>query len=287
MKVLVVGANGQLGSDLVRGWTAAGHDVMGLTHKDISVEDIDSVRKCFESGKPQVVLNTAAYHVVPKCEEHPEEAFAVNGTGALNCARIAQEIRAVNVYFSTDYVFDGKKGNPYHEGDATNPLNVYAATKLAAEHFTLNYSEMSFVVRVSGIYGVTPCRAKGGNFITTMLRLAKEKPQVRVVTDEILTPTPTSEIARRTLLMVGAREYGLYHLTSEGMCSWFEFAKVIFETLRIRTPLSPASTSEFPSSVRRPMYSVLENARFNKLQPDSPMPHWKDSLVEFLNQGSV
>ena len=279
--VVVIGSNGQLGSDLVESWSRAGHTVTGLTHADIRVEDADSVRNVLAALKPDAVLNTAAFHNVPQCEQQPDVAFAVNGKGSLNLAKACEDLRAAYAYVSTDYVFDGQKRKPYTEADSPNPLNVYAATKLFGEHAALNYCRRGMVFRVSGIYGKVPCRAKGGNFITTMMRLAKEKPEVRVVGDEILTPTPTADIAAASVRLLESGEPGLYHVSSEGECSWFEFAKVIFDTLHLTTPLRESTVAEFPSPVKRPQYSVLENARMKSLGVPT-LPHWREALVSFL-----
>ena len=281
-RVTIIGANGQLGSDLVSAFGHEEYDVTELTHKDISVEDVDSVHKVLRELKPDVILNTAAYHTVPRCEENPTTAFNVNSMGALNVARIAQEIGAVNVYFSTDYVFDGSKKAPYPESDLPNPLNVYANTKLSGEYYSLNYAPSSFVLRVSGLYGRVPCRAKGGNnFVTTMIKLSKEKPEVRVVNDEILTPTPTWEVAKETVELIKREAFGLYHLTCEGECSWYEFARVIFDTLKLDTPLHSCSVRDFPSEVKRPFYSVLQNKHLEMINAE-PMPRWQDALKKFL-----
>lgn len=185
------------------------------------------------------------------------------------------------MYFSTDYVFDGARRLPYVETDSPNPLNVYAASKLAGEYHAMNYCQRTYVMRVSGIYGKVPCRAKGGNFITTMIRLAKEKPEVRVVHDEILTPTPTAEIASASRRIIEKGAPGLYHVTCEGECSWYEFARTIFDELKLATPLIPTTVKEFPSPVQRPLYSVLENSRLKK-QGIATLPHWRDSLIAFL-----
>jgi len=281
LTAVVIGANGQLGSDIVSWWSSQGMRVVPLTHTDVSVEDLDSVRSAVTANKPDIVLTTAAFHNVPKCEEDPVRSHAVNSLGALNLARACAAAGATLAYVSTDYVFDGAQRRPYRETDAPNPLNVYGATKLLGEYYTLNHAPRAFVFRVSGIYGTVPCRAKGGNFITTMQRAARERPEVRVVTDEILTPTPTLEIARAALTILQNGAPGLYHVTAEGECSWFEFAQVIFETLGIRTPLSPAAVADFPSPVRRPTYSVLEKAAL-KNQGLPLLPHWRDALVTFL-----
>jgi dTDP-4-dehydrorhamnose reductase len=283
MKIAIIGANGQLGTDLVTVMAKYGHQVIEFTHADLAIENIDSVRNALTPIKPDVVLNTAAYHLMPQCEENPGTAFAVNAQGALNLAKIAVELDCTIVYYSTDYVFDGAKQAPYVETDTPNPLNVYAVTKLAGEYFILNYHPKSYVIRVSGLYGSVPCRAKGGNFITNMIKFARERPEVRVVTDEMLTPTPTSEIARKTLSILESGQSGLYHLTCEGSCSWYEFACEIFTMLKLQTPVYMASVKDFPSPVKRPFYSVLENSRFNAFSPEK-MPHWRDALHSFLHE---
>jgi dTDP-4-dehydrorhamnose reductase len=283
MKTAIIGANGQLGSDLSKHFRTE-CEVVELTHEDIEITSIDSVKAVLQAIRPDVVVNTAAYHNVPKCEDEPMTSFQVNGLGALNLAKVANDLNFKLVHFSTDYVFDGAKGKPYLEDDAPNPLNVYAAAKLAGEHFVRNYAQRFFIVRVSGIYGAVPCRAKGGsNFVTTMIKLAKEKPLVRVVDDEILTPTPTELIARNTLELAHTDAFGLYHMTCQGQCSWYEFAKVIFETLKLTTPLEPCSVKDFPTPVKRPHYSVLENHNLQKINLDH-MLDWKESLINFLKE---
>ena len=280
MKLVVIGANGQLGTDLLEVLSKE-HDVVGLNHTDIEITDIDSVKNALSTIKPAIVLNTAAYHIVPEAEKFPAKAFQINGIGTMNLAKVCQDLDTRLVHYSTDYVFDGKKQKPYTEDDCPNPLSVYANTKLSGEYFALNYCDRSYVIRVSGIYGKIPCRAKGGNFITTMIKLANEKPEVRVVNDEILTPTPTYHIAKNTAALIGKDAFGLYHMSCEGEVSWYEFAKVIWETLQLKTPLYPASVEDFPLVVKRPFYSVLENKNLNKLGINE-MPEWKEALIQFL-----
>jgi len=280
---VIIGANGQLGSDLTSWWSSKGVRVVPLTHAEISVEDSDSVRAALVSLRPDIVVNTAAFHNVPRCEEEPVRSHAVNSLGALNVAQTGASLGAAVVYISTDYVFDGAQRRPYRETDRANPLSVYAATKLLGEYYTLNYASRAYVIRVSGIYGRVPCRAKGGNFITTMQKAARERPEVRVVTDEILTPTPTLDIAKSLLTVVQRGEPGLYHMTCEGECSWYDFAQVIFSTLKFTTPLVPAGVADFPSPVRRPTYSVLEKGTL-RAQGLPLLPDWRDSLITFLRQ---
>ena len=177
MKIAVIGAHGQLGTDLLEVLSQE-HDVIGLNHADIEITEIDSVKNALSTIKPAIVLNTAAYHIVPEAEKFPAKAFQINGIGAMNLAKVCQDLDTRLVHYSTDYVFDGKKQKPYTEDDRPNPLSVYANTKLSGEYFALNYCDKSYVVRVSGIYGKVPCRAIGGNFVTTMIKLAKEKPDI-------------------------------------------------------------------------------------------------------------
>ena len=281
MKVAVVGANGQLGTDLVDALAAAGIVAAALEHGEIEVANLDSVRAALAEHRPDAVLNTAAFHNMPQCEEDPERAFAVNAVGALNLARAATESGVRNVYFSTDYVFDGAKGEPYDETDRPRPLNVYGASKLAGERLSEIYAPGSLVLRVSGLYGRVPCRHKGENFITKMVALAGKLPEVRVVTDEILTPTPTRAIAEKTVELLRTDAAGLLHLTCEGSCSWHDFAREIFPTLATETPLLEATVADFPSPVQRPHYSVLANTRLAATGL-APMPHWREALRGFL-----
>ncbi len=281
MKVAVVGADGQLGTDLLDALTGAGMAAAPLGHGDIEVAELGSVRAALTAHRPDAVLNTAAFHNMPECEEDPGRAFAVNAVGALNLARATAELGVRNVYYSTDYVFDGAKGEPYLETDAPAPLNVYGASKLAGERLTEVYAPGSLVLRVSGLYGRVPCRHKGENFITKMIALAAKLPEVRVVTDEILTPTPTRAIAEKTVELLRTDAAGLLHLTCEGSCSWNEFARQIWDTLEIGTPLGEATVADFPSPVQRPTYSVLANSRLAATGL-APMPHWREALREFL-----
>jgi dTDP-4-dehydrorhamnose reductase len=280
MRVAVLGANGQLGSELAGELGRRGATVCALDHAAIRIEELDSVRAALHPLAPDLILDTAAFHHLPRCEEDPARAFAVNATGAANVAQVAAELGARNVYFSTDYVFDGEKGAPYRESDPPRPQSVYAASKLAGEAATLA-GAAGYVVRVSGLYGAVPCRAKGESFVHKMLRLARELPEVRVVDDEILTPTPTRAIAEHLPTLLAQGEPGLYHLTCEGACSWYELAHEIFARAALTTPLVRARSADFPSTVRRPRYSVLENARFNALGA-ARMPTWREGLHAFL-----
>lgn len=282
MKIAVIGANGQLGCDVCAAFSSAGHEVLPFNHDVVDVADYDSLKAPLEKVSPDVIVNTAAMHHVEKCEADPLKTFAVNGLGARNLSLIANAIDATLFYVSTDYVFDGKKTTPYVETDFPLPLNVYGNTKLAGEAFVRTIAKKHFVVRVSGLYGTNPCRAKGGtNFVQLMLRLGKERDEVRVVDDEVLTPTCTSDIARQIVAMADMDTYGLYHVTAQGSCSWHRFAAEIFKLSGIQVKLSVPGPDEFPMKVPRPKYSVLENAGLKSLGKDL-MPDWQDGLKRYM-----
>ncbi len=283
MKIAVIGADGQLGTDICAALDKAGHELTRLTVAHIDVTDKDSVSSALRAAGPQLVINTAAFHDVPKCEAEPVTAFNVNALGARNVGEVCNEIDAVQMYISTDYVFDGAKRKPYVESDKPMPLNVYANTKLSGEYFAEAVSKKHYILRVSGIYGKSPCIGKGGvNFVELMLKLSKSRPEVRVVDNEFLTPTSTVEIAAQIVKMVESEpEYGLYHCTAEGSCSWYEFAKEIFEITKPDIQFNKAAPGEFAVTVNRPEYSVLENKHL-KDQGINVMRHWKEGLHDYL-----
>jgi len=282
MKVAVIGANGQLGSDVATAFRGNGDEVAALTHSDLELQDIDSVSSCLKESRPHVIVNTAAMHHVESCEREPHKAFAVNGLGVRNLALVAGDIGAIVMHVSTDYVFDGSKGSAYEESDAPNPLNVYGNTKLSGEYFIRSTLNKHFVLRTSALYGRSPCRAKGGlNFIELMLKLAKERDEIRVVDNEIVTPTSTAELARQIVVLSRSDVFGLYHATAEGCCSWHEFAGEIFALTGAKVSLKVAGPNEFPAKVPRPQYSVLENHAL-KSHKLNVFKHWREGVREYL-----
>jgi dTDP-4-dehydrorhamnose reductase len=287
MRIAVIGANGQLGSDVLRAFARNGDEVCPMTHSEIELADIDSVSRTLKESKPDIVVNTAAMHHVEKCEDAPEQAFAVNAIGARNLALVTADVGAVLMHVSTDYVFDGRKGSPYEEEDAPQPLNVYGNSKLAGEYFVRSLSEKHFVLRTSAIYGKSPCRAKGGrNFIQLMLKLAGERDEIRVVDNEVVSPTSTAEMAQQLVALSRCDCYGLYHATAEGSCSWFEFARTIFALTHTADKLKIAGPNEFPAKVPRPKYSVLENKALKSHGLNRFGP-WQAGLREYLKQSEL
>ena len=284
MKVAVIGADGQLGRDIVVAFRLNGDTVTEFVHSDIEISSLSSVKASLEAIQPALVVNTAAFHQVDQCEANPERAFAVNGIGARNLAQVTVSLGAALAHISTDYVFDGKKSSPYSERDLAVPLNVYGNTKLGGEHFVQTINPHHFVLRVAGLYGLHPCRAKGGlNFPELMLKLSREREELRVVDDEFTTPTPTTEVADQLVALARTTEYGLYHATAEGGCSWYEFAKAIFELTSTKVRLERARPGEFPAKTPRPKYSVLENEALRN-KSLNVFRHWKHGLTEYLSR---
>ena len=283
MKVAVIGASGQLGNDIVHAFQSNGDEVFPVSHSEIELSDLDSISNGLKKLEPQFIVNTAAMHHVENCEREPQKAFAVNGIGAKNLALVARDMGSILMHVSTDYVFDGGKSSPYEESDAPRPLNVYGNTKLSGEYFVRSITPKHFVLRVSAIYGKNPCRAKGGlNFVELMLKLAKERDELRVVDSEVVSPTSTVEIARQIVVLSRSDKYGLYHATAEGSCSWYAFAREIFSLTNTKVNLQIAKPGEFPAKVTRPEYSVLENheLKSNGLNVFKP---WRESLIEYLS----
>jgi dTDP-4-dehydrorhamnose reductase len=284
MKVAIIGANGQLGHDLVASFSQTGNQVLPLTHAEIEIASLDSVRSCLGDVQPQIVVNTAAMHHVETCEGQPEAAYTVNAVGARNLAAVTGAMGTTLIHLSTDYVFDGAKNQPYVETDLPLPLNVYGNTKLAGEHYVRAENPKHFVLRTSALYGDYPCRAKGGlNFVELMLKLARERGKVRVVNNEIISPTSTSELSRQIVLLSRGEAYGLYHATGEGACSWYEFAAEVFRETRTKVDLQVAAPDEFVIKVPRPKYSALENHSLKQLGINQFKP-WQVALREYLSR---
>ncbi len=280
MKILLIGASGQLGTDLAK--ALSGHELVAPPRQSLDLLQTDRVRRLLQSKRPQVVINTAAFHRVDDCESRISTAFQVNGEAVRNLALTARDIDAVLVHYSTDYVFDGAAARPYRESDLARPLNVYGASKLAGEHLLASVWEKHFLIRTSGLYGHAGSSGKGGNFVETMIRKAHGKESIQVVDDQRLTPTSTRELARATVALIETSHYGLYHLTSKGNCTWYEFAREIFSQMAIRADLTPTTSDRFATAARRPAYSVLANHRLDEFGMDD-LKHWRDALGEYLS----
>ena len=279
MRTLLIGANGQLGQELRQVYSD--HDLIPLTHADMDVTDRKQTEEVLDRHVPDLILNTAAYHRVDECEEFPAKAYEVNALAVRHLAQWASGHGVILVHFSTDYVFDGRLRRPYAEADPPAPLSAYAVSKLAGEYFIRAIHERHFIIRTCGLYGIAGSSGKGGNFIETLLRLASEGKEIRVVDDQVLTPTSAKELARKVRQLVETGAYGLYHITNDGACSWYEFAAAIFELSGLRPRLEPTTSAAFGARAKRPAYSVLDNANLRSLGLDD-LRHWRDALKAYL-----
>jgi dTDP-4-dehydrorhamnose reductase len=268
MRVLIIGAGGQLGSDLREVLLKSGEDVVSLTRADLDITDSRSVREKLSQFVPDVILNCAVYHPVDDCETHPVDSFAVNTIAVRNLGLLANEIDAVMVHFSSDYVFDGQHGQPYTEADTSSPASVFGVSKVAGEQLLRLVLPRHFIVRTSGLYGLAGSRVKRGNFVETMLRLGAQNGRVRVVNDLRMAQTSTRNLAKQVLALMRTDHYGTYHASDHGNYSWYEFALKIFELSGMSVEVTPVSWREMPALAPRPAYSVLENRRLMSLGLD-------------------
>lgn len=281
MKIALIGADGQLGSDLLR--ALSDHDVVPLYFPAFDVTRPDEVRAEFAALKPGVVINTAAFHRVDECEDQAAEAFRMNAFAVRDLARICRDLDATLVHFSTDYVFDGRKTEPYVEDDPPFPLSVYGASKLAGEYFLRALTDKHILIRTCGLFGLAGCREKGMNFVEAMIRLAGQGGPIRVVDDQWVTPTSSEELAVRIAALLPRGRTGLFHLTNEGRCTWFGFARAIFELLGKSVDLRPVDSRTFGSKARRPAFSVLENRRAKEIGLPE-FSDWRDALRDYLRK---
>lgn len=280
-KIALIGADGQLGSDLAK--VLNDQDVHALFYPEFDVRDAAKTNQTLRLCSPDIVINTAAYHRVDECEDNPEKSFAVNAIAVRELASLCQDMDAVLVHFSTDYVFGGEKRTPYVEDDIPNPLNLYAVSKLAGEYFVQNIPEKYFLIRTCGLFGEAGCWGKGTNFIDTMINREKRGDAIKVVNDQWVTPTSTSELAQKVKELLQTAYWGLYHMTNEGECTWYEFACTIFELIGSEARVESIDSLSFGAKAQRPAYSVLENRNAKKIGI-TPFSHWEMALEVYLKK---
>lgn len=276
MKVLITGAGGQLGQDLQRCFDRAGDDVAAADRVALDVTDAAAVDKAVSAHTPDVVVHAAAFTKVDACETRPDTAWTVNTVGAWHVARACAAAAAAMVYLSTDYVFDGTLGRPYTEFDQVNPLSLYGRTKEAGETKVRQTLEAHYIVRTSWVHG-----AHGDNFAKTMLRVGRDRGAVSVVDDQTGSPTFTVDLATQIQRLVRTGMHGTYHLTNTGHCTWFEFARAIFDATDTDVDLTPTDTASFGAPAHRPAFSVLDNLMAGHVGLP-PMPAWQESLPRLL-----
>lgn len=265
-RALLIGSNGQVGTEIVRAWKDAPGlceiDLTGLTHADLEITDKTAVQETLAAVQPDIVINTAGFLRVDECERVPEQAFAVNAIAVKHLAEAASIYGSYFIQFSTDYVFDGYKSTPYQETDQTTPLNSYGLSKLAGEYF-VRYClpDSHLIVRTSGVFGPAGSTNKGGNFIETMLRLAATGRELTVVNDQAFSPTYAPDLAQATLALIAADAHGTVHISNSGATNWHEFASTAFSLAGLEPQVRAVTSSEYASAAIRPRYSVLDNQR--------------------------
>ena len=280
MKILVIGANGMLGNDLMKtGRSISRHEVVPATHSDLEITDPESTRGFIDHVRPRLVILSAAYTRVADCETNQRHAMAVNGEGTKNVALACREAKARLFYISTDYVFDGKKKKPFTEDDPTSPISVYGESKLKGEQAIQELLEDYLIIRTSWLYGV-----HGDNFVDTMLRKAEAKSELKVVNDQVGSPTYTMDLAEALIALAGRDVKGILNVTNTGHCSWYEFALKIFEMRGVRgATVRPVSSEEFDAPAARPANSVLSPERYRKVTGGA-LRHWHEGLAAFLEE---
>ena len=278
MKVLVTGAGGQLGFDVVRELKARGQEAVGVDHQTMDITDADCVERVIRETAPDAVIHCAAYTAVDAAEEDEEQCRRVNADGTRYIAGVCKALDIKLIYISTDYVFDGQGERPWEPGDERNPQNVYGRTKYEGELAVQDMLEKYFILRVTWTFGVN-----GKNFVKTMLRLAENHDTLRVVDDQIGSPTYTYDLAKLLADMVQTDRYGIYHATNEGVCSWCEFARAIFREAGLgeKVKVLPVSTQEYGAKAARPLNSRMSN---DKLVENGfgRLPSWQDALTRYL-----
>ncbi|MFM9966403.1 MAG: dTDP-4-dehydrorhamnose reductase [Planctomycetaceae bacterium] len=285
MRVALIGANGQLGSDLLPRLQAAGHEVVPLRHADLELTDATNVAEALKPLPLDLVINAAAYNLVDRAEDEPDVAYSVNAFGPRNLARVCEAQGWRLLHISTDYVFGGvpePPARPWTESDVPQPNGGYAISKLAGEHFVQAECSRHFVVRTCGLYGLAALRGAGkGNFVETMLRLGRERRQLRVVDDQRCTPTATSDLADALVRLIATDAFGLYHATNSGSMTWCEFAREIFRLAKLEVEVVPITTAEFGAKAHRPSFSVLDSHKLATVI-DEPLADWHEALAGYL-----
>ncbi|HWP92441.1 MAG TPA: dTDP-4-dehydrorhamnose reductase [Thermodesulfobacteriota bacterium] len=282
MRVLITGATGQLGHDLLRLLeTTKDYKVIATGRPDLDITDYAKVKGFISEARPDIIIHAAAFTSVDQCESQMDLAFKVNALGARNVASVSSHIGAKLVYISTDYVFDGAKEGPYREFDTPNPLNIYGQSKLLGEQFVKEQTSRFFIIRTAWLYGI-----EGRNFVKTMLELGMKGEELRVVNDQRGTPSCTTDLAREIIQIMTTELYGTYHCTSQGECTWYDFAVEIFRCANLEVKIRPVSTEDYPRPARRPKNSVLDNYML-RLQGLDTMPDWRDALSLFMRENNI
>ena len=279
MKVLVTGVKGQLGYDVVRELQSRGHEAIGVDIEEMDITDETAVSRVMEETAPEAVIHCSAFTAVDRAEEEQELCYKVNVEGTENIAKMCQKLGCKMLYLSTDYIFSGEGQRPWEPEDTPSPLNSYGQSKYQGEVALRQYVDKYFIVRISWVFGIN-----GNNFIKTMLRLGKENGAVKVVDDQIGSPTYTFDLAKLLVDMIETEQYGAYHATNEGICSWYEFAKEIFQEANMKeVTVTPVSSEEFPVKAKRPKNSRMSKEKLVQ-NGFSLLPSWQDAVKRYIEE---
>jgi len=281
MKVLLIGKTGQLGWDLIR--NNPGHEIYAPLRDILDIGNREQVEAAIVDHKPEVVINTAAFHNVPLCETDPASAFRINCTAVRDMAAICRKSGALFVTFSSDYVFDGSQLVPYREDDTPRPLQMYGISRVAGEYAVLAAApERAVIIRTCGLYGASGAQSKGGNFVDKRLHDAQSCTIIEMGCDQVVSPTSTHDLSLAVWLLIANPRLspGIYHLVNEGECTWYEFTKAIYEIAGLDVTVKPVDRGGMSGEMRRPLYSVLGNVKARKL--GIKLPHWRDSLEKYV-----
>lgn len=281
MNILLIGRTGQLGGSILREKTS--HRIYSPDRTKLDIESKESCESMIAKFRPDVVINTAAFHNVPQCEVEPQRAFGVNCQAVRDLALMCKKAEIILVTFSTDYVFGGEQNIPYKENDRTNPLQMYGISRLAGELVALATApQHAIVIRTCGLYGLSSTSSKGGNFVDKRIADAQTHTQLEMGCDQVVSPTYTVDLAKAVLKLIEHPQLvpGIYHLVNEGECTWFEFTEVIYESMGLNINLRPVNRGGMSGEIRRPLYSALANTKASVL--GITLPHWRNALGRYL-----
>lgn len=277
-RILITGANGQLAREYQQYLYNLNLDVLALDRDSLDITSLDKVKEVFDSYRPDIVINCAAYNLVDKAEEDTEKAFNVNAKGVKNLAISSKKYNALIVHYSTDYVFDGSKESPYLEVDETNPINKYGESKLLGESLLIEETEKYLIFRVSWVFG--PGRQ---NFLYKLTEWARERDILKIVCDQVSIPTYTEDIVKVSMLAINKGLRGLFHLTNSGYASRYEVSKYFLEKRGLNTMIIPVRSEYFPTPAKRPYFSVMSNSRISNIL-DIKIPDWREGIERFIKR---
>ena len=278
MKILVTGVKGQLGYDVVKALESRGYQPVGVDREEMDLMNNNMIQDFIMNLKPEAIIHCAAYTAVDQAEEEVEICYQINAEAVKVIAECAKTLDIPMIYISTDYVFDGTKASEYVETDIPNPINVYGASKLKGEQYVQQLLEKFYIVRISWVFGIN-----GNNFIKTMQRLGNEQDQLNIIHDQVGSPTYTAHLAPLLVDMIETDQYGIYHATNEGYCSWYEFAAEIFKQSQLDVTLHPITTDQYKTKAKRPLNSKMSKQKLSDYGFHR-LPTWQEALKNYLNQ---